>query len=40
MFKKNIIQENSFEKGSLQIGHIIQASWCWEICTQVSLLLN
>ena len=40
MIKKNIIQENSFEKGSLQIGHIIQASRCWEICTQVSLLLN
>ena len=39
LWKKNI-QEKSFEKGSLQIGHIIQASRCWEICTQVSLLLN
>ena len=40
LWKKNIIQEKSFEKGSLQIGHIIQASRCWEICTRVSLLLN
>ena len=40
MIKKNIIQENSFEKGGLQIIHIIQASRCWEICTQVSLLHN
>ena len=40
LWKKNVIQEKSFEKGSLQIGHIIQASRCWEICTRVSLLLN